>query len=86
MSVETMDYLSMLRRMIRAAGRRVAESDEPELAALLALRLDLDAAITAAVQGQHEGGRSWSAIGAAGGMSKQAAAKRWSAQVASTAG
>lgn len=77
MSVETMSYLGMLRRMIRAAARRVAAADEPELAALLELRGDLDKAIAAAVQGQHDGGRSWSEIGAAAGMSKQAAAKRW---------
>lgn len=77
MSVETIDYLGMLRRMIRAGGRRVAAADEIELAALLELRAELDAAIANAVHGQHEGGRSWAEIGAACGMSKQAAAKRW---------
>lgn len=79
MSVETMSFLGMVRRMIRAAGRRVALADEFELAELLALRGELDAAIATAVTGQHEGGRSWSEIGAAAGMSKQAAAKRWAA-------
>ncbi|ALX66335.1 hypothetical protein [Microbacterium sp. XT11] len=79
MSVETMSYLAMLRRMIRAAGRRVAEADEFELAELLALRAELDAAIAASVKGQHDNGRSWAEIGAAAGMSKQAAAKRWAA-------
>lgn len=80
MSVETMSYLGMLRRMIRAAARRVAVADEIELAAMLELRAELDAAIAEAVKGQHEiVGRSWSEIGAAAGMSKQAAAKRWAA-------
>lgn len=74
-----MSFLGMVRRMIRAAGRRVAEADEFELSELLSLRADLDDAIAAAVTGQHDGGRSWAEIGAAAGMSKQAAAKRWAA-------
>lgn len=77
MSVETTEYLSMLRRMIRAAGRRVAEADEDELAGLLALRAELDNAVTAAVHGQLAAGRSWTFIGEACGISKQAAFKRW---------
>ncbi len=76
--VETMDYLSMLRRMLAAAGRRVADADEPELASLLALRADLDQAIQVAVDGQRSTGRSWAAIGLAAGMTRQAAHERWS--------
>ncbi|RZU66740.1 hypothetical protein EV379_3106 [Microterricola gilva] len=82
MSVETSEYLSMLRRMIRAGGRRVAEADEPELRELLALRDDLDRAIADAVDGQHEGGRSWQAIADAAGTTRQAAHKRWGQRVA----
>ncbi|MFJ2370888.1 hypothetical protein [Microbacterium sp. NPDC087665] len=77
MSVETMSWLGMLRRMIRAAGRRVAEADEPELATLLALRDELDAAIASAVDGQHASGRSWEAIGKAAGLTRQGAFQRW---------
>jgi hypothetical protein len=40
--VETPDFLKMLSRMIRAAGRRVAESDEYELTMLVELRNELD--------------------------------------------
>lgn len=77
MAVETVEYLAMLRRMLRAAGKRVADADEVELAALLALRAELDQAIATAAVGQHATGRSWQTIGAAAGMTKQAAHERW---------
>ena len=72
-----MDYLGMLRRMIRAAGRRVAAADEDELAELVRLRAELDAALEVAARGQNAAGRSWAFIGEAVGISKQAAMKRW---------
>ena len=77
MAVETMEYLAMLRRMIRAAGRRVANADEYELAELLKLRAELDEAISVAVAGQRSYGRSWAAIAYAAGMTRQAAWERW---------
>jgi len=79
--VETIDYLAAVRRMMRAAGRRVAEADEQELAELLAIRDEVDAAIERAVAGWRAQGRSWAQIGAAAGMSKQAAFKRWSSTI-----
>lgn len=75
--VETLDYLAAVRRMMRAAGRRVADADEHELRELLAIRAEVDAAIDRAVLGWREQGRSWAEIGSAAGMSKQAAFKRW---------
>ncbi|SDH15927.1 hypothetical protein SAMN04515691_2994 [Leifsonia sp. 98AMF] len=77
MSVETLPFLAAVGRMIRSAGRRVAEGDEPELVALLKLRDAVDEAIQAGVDGQLATGRSWSHIGAAAGISRQAAHKRW---------
>lgn len=77
MSVETLDYVAMLRRMIRAGGRRVAESDEHELAALIGLHAELDLAIANAVAGQREGGKSWQDIALATGTTRQAAHLRW---------
>ncbi|WP_345751366.1 hypothetical protein [Microbacterium rhizophilus] len=74
--VETSDYLSAARRFIRAAGKRVAEADEPELAELLALRDVLDDAIAEAVKGQRSR-VSWAGIARATGTSRQAAFKRW---------
>jgi hypothetical protein len=77
MAVETLPFLSAVERMVRAAGRRVAEADEFELAELIHLRDVVDEAIQTAVDGQLEMGRSWSDIAVATGKSRQAAFKRW---------
>lgn len=77
MAVETLEYLKMLKRMIKAAGKRVGDADEHELRELVALRKDLSEAIQAAVDGQRAIGRSYADIAAGLGMSRQAAFKRW---------
>lgn len=77
MSVETSEFMAMLRRMVRAAGRRVAEGDEPELQALVEISVEVDEAIKAGVQGMRASGSSWSDIGRALGVTKQAAQKRF---------
>lgn len=77
MTVETPAYLTGVARMIRAAGKRVADADEPELAQLLALQTALNDAIQTAVDGQRSIGRSWAAIAAATGNTRQAAFQRW---------
>lgn len=74
--VETMDYLGAARRFIRAAGRRVADADEYELAELLALRTVLDDTIAEAVRGQKTR-KSWAAIAFATGTSREAAYQKW---------
>lgn len=78
MSVETPEFLAMVRRMLRAAGRRVAVADEVELADLAALRDEVEQVIATAVAGWREQGRSWATIGAALGMTKQGAQQRYS--------
>ena len=80
---ETLEYLAAARRFIRAAGKRVADADEFELAELVALRAELEAAIMTAVQGQRSIGRSWAYIGAALGMKRQSAQERYGERVAS---
>ena len=74
--VETMDYLGAARRFIRAAGRRVAECDEIELAELIALRATVEAAIDEAVAGQKTR-KSWAGIALATGTTREAAYQRW---------
>lgn len=75
---ENGDYRSMLSRMIRAYGERVAWSDDFDLAEMLTLRDELESAITTAVQGQREHfGVSWAAIAQATGTSRQAAQMRY---------
>lgn len=71
------NYYAFARRCVRAFGRRVADSDPADLALLLALRDEVDDAISAAVTAQHAAGFSWSEIAAPLAMSKQAAFKRW---------
>ncbi len=67
----------MLSRMIRAAGRRVADADEFELSHLVHLRGELDQAIETAIHGQRSIGRSWEHIGLALGISRQGAFQRY---------
>ena len=75
--VETSEWLKMLARVIRAAGRRVAEADEHELAQLVQLRGQLEESIKVAIQGQRSSGRSWAHIGQALGLSRQGAFQRY---------
>jgi hypothetical protein len=72
-----MDYITMLQRMIRSAGARVADSDEVELSAFLGVQATLDEAIASAVRGQHARTNSWAYIALAAGTTRQAAFKRW---------
>lgn len=78
-SVEALEFIGAIRRFLRAAGVRVAASDEYELRALIALRVDLDEAIAVAVEGQRSVGRSWAYIATATGTTRQAAHAKWSA-------
>lgn len=76
-SVEALEFIGACRRFLRAAGKRVAQSDEYELRALIALRADLDEAIATAVAGQRSVGRSWAYIALATDTTRQAAYERW---------
>jgi hypothetical protein len=67
----------MIRRMVAAAGKRVSEADAEDLAELIGIRDDLDAAIQRAVDGLREDGYTWESIGAATGTSRQAALMKW---------
>jgi len=75
--IEDSDYVLMLRRFIRAAGRRFAESDPEGLALLSSLRQDLDEQISFAASSQLQN-FSCSEISRALGVSKQAVHKRFS--------
>lgn len=75
---ETFEYAAMMRRMIRAHGRRVAHADPEDLAELIALHDELDAAIADAVAGQRNTyGRSWADIARGTGTTRQAAQMRY---------
>lgn len=75
---ETTEYAAFIRRALRAHGRRVAEADDADLAELVALRDELEAAITVAVQGQKDGlGRSWAEVARGLGVSRQYAQRHY---------
>lgn len=73
--VETRDYIDgFLRRAIAGAGRRLVDADPEDLAALVAARDELNQVIAAAVPAMRDRyGWSWSEIGRALGVSRQAA-------------
>lgn len=76
--VETLEYARMMRRMIAAYGRRVADADVEDLAELIALRAEVDQAIAYAVRtSRARHGRSWADIARATGTTRQAAQLRW---------
>lgn len=76
--IEATDYAAMMRRMLKAHGRRVADADVEDLQELIELQGALDEAIAYAItesRGRH--GRSWTDIARAAGTTKQAAFQRW---------
>lgn len=95
--VETSDFPGFMHRLLCAWSRRVGAGDTYDLSELYAFRFEVDAAIAAAVAaGRARRGRglafggmhpkdavdwTWSAIGDACNMSKQAAAQRWTQNV-----
>lgn len=76
-AVETVEYLKMVARMIKAGGRRVAAGDEYELQAFAALQALLESEIKGAIHGQLAQGKSWSGIAKGLGVTRQGAFRRW---------
>lgn len=79
--VETASYLAFARRIIRGAGERVAQADDWELAELVSLRDDVEAAITKAVAGLRAQGHSWQYIGDALGIKRHSAYERYAERI-----
>ena len=71
--VDAIDFLGMVRRIVKAAGQRVGSADVDELQALVAIRADLDTAIVEAVRGLRRSGVTWQDVGDVLGTSRQAA-------------
>jgi hypothetical protein len=76
--VENTDYTAFARRVIRAAGRRIADGDVEGLADLLNLTHELNTAIDTAVTGLRLCGYSWAEIASRLDITRQAAQQRWS--------
>ncbi len=75
--VENDAYAAFVRRVLRAAGRRVAAGDVEGLAYLVALSDEVECSIRAAVLGLREFGYSWAEVAARVGVTRQAAQQRW---------
>lgn len=75
--VELAEYLGMVKRILRAAGRRAGDGDEVDLTDLVQLREHMETAIASAVAGQRAAGASWSRIGAGLGVTRQSAHERY---------
>ena len=76
--VENGEFTAFSRRVLRAAGRRIAAGDVDALPSLVGLSVELDAAIGDAVAGLRSAGYSWAEIAGRLGVSRQAAQQRWS--------
>ena len=74
------DFFKMLNRMIKAGGKRAGNADEHDLSDFANLKDSLEHNLYLAVQMQLEQGKSYSDIGQALGISRQAAHKRFSDQ------
>ena len=76
--VENDDYAAFVQRAIRAYSRRIASGDIDALTGMVNLSTDLDEAMADAItalRARH--GYSWTDIGQALGITRQAAQKRW---------
>ena len=75
---ENADYLRMVSRIVKAAGRRCGNGDEHDLHDLVNIANDIQNAVAAAIAIQLQNGRSWSFIGQALGMTRQGAFQNYS--------
>lgn len=76
-NTEADQFGSFVRRIVRAYARRVGDRDIEALTGLAALRDEVDQAIRDAVDNLHGDPYSWTDIGRALGISRQAAQMRF---------
>lgn len=71
------EFIGAVRALIASSGRRVAESDPPDLAQLVQLQAAVQDAIRTAVAGQRHQGITWDWIAKETGTSIPAAIQKW---------
>lgn len=74
---EAPEFSAFVRRILRAMGRRAATGDLESLAALRALRVELDAITADAAAAANAAGFSWTEIGRELGITRQSAHERY---------
>lgn len=77
---ETPEFASMVRRQVRALGRRVADGDPVDLGEFRALQSEVDDALRTAVRGLRDR-HSWAQIAEGLGTTRQSAHERFSGGV-----
>jgi len=76
--IETPEFAAMVRRVVRALNRRVANGDVEGLRTLVGLTEFIQGMVAATVLELHERhGYTWEQIGRSMGMTRQAAQQRW---------
>ncbi|WP_408898635.1 RNA polymerase subunit sigma-70 [Nocardioides sp. R1-1] len=84
--VENDEFMQFARRIVRAAGKRVGDGEPVDLAALVAVRVELEEVEVRAVQAMRERyGWSWFEIGRELGITRQAAQQRYGRKIARSA-
>jgi hypothetical protein len=71
------EFLRVIKRMVRSAGRRVGRGDPEELTELAEIRDLVDAQIHLSAEGLRDEGFTWASIGDALGITRQAAEQRF---------
>jgi hypothetical protein len=80
-TIDTSAYLAMCARVVTNGGVRAAEGDIDDFRQLLELRRVVDEAILDAVRGLRDAGVTWDELGAVSGHTRQAAIKKWNADL-----
>lgn len=75
--VDNNAYTKFVLRIVRALGRRVADTDTAQLPYLHAIAIEAEAALAAAVRSLRANGYTWAEVGRDLGMTRQGAYKRF---------
>jgi len=76
------EFLAFARRVVRAASRRAGSADPADVAELIGLADDLDAAIVQAVKALRSSGFSWADLAREMGVTRQAVHARYASRIA----
>lgn len=74
---ENPEYAAFARRIIRAAGRRIASGDPSSLKTFIDLGEDLRTAVETGVKGLRKSGFTWNEIAAGAEIATQTAHAKW---------
>ncbi|HUE26305.1 MAG TPA: hypothetical protein VMP89_05990 [Solirubrobacteraceae bacterium] len=76
-SRENDEYAAMMNRLLRAWGKRLADADDWDMAEFASFALEVDLELVSIVAAWRAAGRSWTDVGRALGITRQAAQQRF---------